>query len=335
MNRIEFIHDFTRLGILLRAYLYEGKDVMELNNAIIQSTVANTWFTSYHIKEQLSAIANNYLQQDKLEYWLANYPKVWYDYQKDITVVMAGNIPLVGFHDYLSVLASGRTVSVKLSSKDTFLMPALHHLLCTFAPEWRSRVRFVDRVRDDTDGLIVTGSDVTAAWFNARYPHLPRIVRGHRVSVAVIPENMSMEEIVGLHRDMFLYFGLGCRSVVHLFIPEGFNLEKIKTAEEVSHTGFRNAYLRQKALLTLQKQPFLDGGFFLLQQSNEWQPNMATIFYTRYSHINEVISYIDDHQFKIQCVVGRAMDIKKSINFGSAQNPQLWDYADGMDTMLL
>ena len=141
MNRIEFIHDFTRLGILLRAYLSEEKAIMELNNAIKQSRTANTWFIFYHIKEQLTAIANNYLRREKLEYWLANYPNVWYEYQKDITVVMAGNIPLVGFHDYLSVLASGRTVSVKLSSKDAFLLPALHHLLCTFAPEWGSRVR--------------------------------------------------------------------------------------------------------------------------------------------------------------------------------------------------
>jgi len=335
MNRFEFIRFFSLLGALLNSYLCKGKSVIELDHAISRSVKANPWFTPYHIKEQLSAIANNYLQQEKLHRWLANYPDVWYGYQKDITVVMAGNIPLVGFHDYLSVLASGRTVSVKLSSKDSFLLPALHALLCSIAPSWRSLVRFVTDVPVDTDGLIATGSDATATWFTTHYPHLPKIVRGHRVSVAVVPETITQEEINGLHRDMFLYFGLGCRSVVHLFIPEHFEPERLKMADGVSHVGFKNAYRHQKALLTMQQHPFFDGNFFLLQPSNELYPPMAVIFYTRYSHINEVIRYIDDHHCTIQCVVGRDADIKKCINFGSAQSPQLWDYADGMDTMKL
>jgi hypothetical protein len=335
MDRTKWIDDFTSLGNVLRGYLCRNLVVTELDNAIKQSTEANTWFTDYHIKEQLSAIANQYLHKEKLSTWLANYPNVWHGYKKDITVVMAGNIHLVGYHDYLSVLASGRTVSVKRSHKDAFLLPALHRLLCSFAPEWHSRIRFVDEVPNDTDGLIATGSDETAAWFTANYPHLPKIIRGHRVSVAVVPAEITQKEVIALHRDMFLFFGLGCRSVVHLFIPKGFDLEKIKLHQEVSHSGFRNAYQRQKALLTMQKHPFFDGGFFLLQQSNGFFPPMATIFYTYYSHINEAISCINDHVSVIQCVVGRDTDIKNCSNFGTAQNPQLWDYADGIDTMKL
>ena len=358
--------------------LSEG--VGRLAYAAGRSIEVNPWFTEYHIREAVCAIAQNYLQSEKLRAWLSVYPDRWYNFEKEITVVMAGNVPLVGYHDYLSVLASGRRVAVKLSSKDPFLLPALHEWLCSFAPAWRQVVRFVAEVpaadadglstsvadglstsvtdglsttvadglsttdaggliSSTTDGLIATGSDVTAEWFATRYPRLPKIIRGHCVSVAVIHEAITEAQISALHRDMFLYFGLGCRSVVRLFVPQGFDLLRLTAFEqlpkEASHTGFRNVYLRQKALLTLQGHPFIDGGFFLLQPADDLNPPLSTIFYTRYTHINEVVDYIQEHQTQLQCVVGVHSDLKKSINFGSAQNPQLWDYANEIDTLNL
>ena len=339
MSRIGFIDDFSALGNLLNAYLMGQTQIKSLDSAIKQSIELNPWFTQSNIKERLKSIVHHYLQPQMLNSWLSNYPDVWYGYQKDIAVVMAGNIPLVGYHDYLSVLASGRTVSIKRSSKDPFLLPALHELLCNFTPEWCSKVRYVTHLPADTNGLIATGSDTTAAWFTTHYTHLPKIIRGHGVSVAVLPKELIDEQISGLHNDMFLYFGLGCRSVVRLYIPKGFDLLRITTfaslPKEASHPGFYNAYRRNKALLTLQKLPFTDGGFFILQPVDGFNPPMATIYYTIYNNLEDVRSDLERNASFIQCVVGMGTDIKKSVTFGSAQHPQLWDYANEKDTMRL
>lgn len=339
MNKEKLINDFDHLGLLLQNYLSGVAIGHEFEVAVSQSISANPWFTVYHIHERLSSIAQSYLSKPKLQAWLAPYNDVWYDFQKEITVVMAGNIPLVGFHDYLCVLASGRRVAVKLSSKDAFLLPALHQLLCLFAPEWQSVVRFVTEVSATTDGLIVTGSDETAGWFEKSYPHLPKVVRGHRVSVAIVSEEITQVQIEALYRDMFLYFGLGCRSVVLLFVPQCFDLLRLTKIDSIplesTHNGYRNAYLRQKALMTVKGHPFFDGGFFLLVSSNEMNPPVGTIFYSRYSCIDEVVTIILEHSSHIQCVVGEGVDIIKMITFGSAQYPQLWDYSDQIDTMKL
>ena len=339
VNQDEIIDDFSQLGALLGSFLSKQTALPLLGEAIQKSVEANHWFIQEHIRTALQAIVENYLQREKLAYWLSAYSKVWHGYRKEVTVVMAGNVPLAGFHDYLSVLASGRMVLVKRSSKDAFLLPALHHLLCTVSPAWHSRVRFVEEVPCETDGLIATGSDATAEWFASRYSGIPKIVRGHRVSVAVLLDNVSREQIANLHRDMFLYFGLGCRSVVRLFVPAGFDLLRVVDVDarpvEAAHPGFRNAYRRQKAMRVLQGQPFVDGGFFLLQQADGWYPPMATVYYTRYEHLDYVRSYLGTNAGRIQCVVGADAGIKNCITFGSAQNPQLWDYADGIDTMTL
>ena len=327
MNRIKFIRDFAALGDLLQDYVSGSKDLPTLDQAIARSLEANPWFTGYHIKERLLSIAQYYLSDSRLEAWLVDYRDIWRGCYHDITVVMAGNIPLVGYHDYLSVLASGRRVSVKCSSKDAFLLPALHQLLCSFAPEWLLQARFVSEVSMDTDGLITTGSDATAVWFKEHYPQLPKIVRGHRNSIAVLTEDITREQILGLHRDMFGFFGLGCRSVVRLFVPEGFDLKRVTAFDqwpkEAEHQGFQNAYRRQKALLSLQQVPFIDGGFFLLQAEKGLSPPIATFFYTIYTDMNEVVDYIEAHQSKLQIVVGSAGEIKNGINFGCSQNPEL------------
>lgn len=339
MNQRCFIRDFDELGHLLQGYLSGAKQIPDLEQAINQSMVANPWYTDYHIKERLSSITQNYLSASKLQDWLAIYPDVWYDYQKDITVVMAGNIPLVGYHDYLAVLASGRTVSVKLSSKDAFLLPALHKLLCSLAPEWKGRLRYVDTVPEDTDGLIATGTDSTAAWFREHYPRLPKIVRGHRASIAVLGEHITQEQIAGLHRDMFGFFGLGCRSVVRLFVPRDFDLRRLTNfapwPKEAQHPGFHNAYCRQKALLTLQGFAFIDGGFFILQEKDDLYPPVASLYYSVYTHINEVVDYIQAHDSRLQLVVGGDGIIKNCINFGLSQHPTCREYADSIDTMRL
>ena len=329
MNHVKFIRDFAALGDLLQDHVSDTKNIPALDQAITCSLEANPWFTGYHIKERLSSIAQYYLSASRLEAWLADYQDVWHDGHHDITVVMAGNIPLVGYHDYLSVLASGRRVSVKCSSKDAFLLPALHQLLCSFAPKWLSQVRFVEEIPDDSDGLIATGSDATAAWFKEHYPQLPKIIRGHRNSVAVLTEDITREQIACLHRDMFDFFGLGCRSVVHLFIPKGFDLKRITAFDqwpkEAEHQGFQNAYRHQKALLSLQQIPFVDGGFFLLQAEEGLSPPVATFFYTIYTRINEIIDYLESNKSLLQIVVGTTRMIKNCINFGCSQNPSLYD----------
>ncbi|MDR2585588.1 MAG: hypothetical protein LBC84_05115 [Prevotellaceae bacterium] len=339
MDQSELIIDFGRLGTLLETYLRKEVSLPLLDGAIQKSVEANYWFTDYHIVDRLTTIVQSYLSLQNLSVWLSNYSNVWFQFSTEIAIVMAGNIPLVGFHDYMSVLASGRRVSIKLSSKDLYLLPAIHELLCTLSPSLQTKVRFVTEVPLNVSGLIATGSDGTASWFNKHYAQLPKIVRGHRVSAAVIPLDITDDEIKLLHRDMFLYFGLGCRSVVRLFVPDRFDLSRLIDcachSRESLHQGFKNSYKRQKALLTLLGTPFTDGRFFLLQQTSEWNPPLATVYYTYYHSINEVIMTLEEAASQMQCVVGRGTDIKNCITFGSAQNPQLWDYANGIDTMKL
>jgi hypothetical protein len=336
---ISFPQDFGQLGACLIAHLRGRLSLPALEAAKVRSKTENEWFTRMQIDAALEAIATEWLQEERLASWLAHYPQLSDRSKERVAVVMAGNIPLVGFHDYLSVLASGRCIDIKLSSKDKYLLPTLHAMLCTMNPLWAARLRFCDTLPPAPQALIATGGDQTAAYFSRQFAGIPHIVRGSRVSVAVLPPCPTAVQLEGLYQDLFLYFGLGCRSVCCLFLPQGMHPSQVllpqTSVEAATHIGFQNAYRRQKALLSLQGQDFIDGGFFVLQPSLEWHPPMATVYYRHYGSLEELAALLDKETLRLQSVVAEAGMLKNCVNFGLAQRPQLWDYADGIDTMML
>ena len=336
----DIMQSLLPLGDHLRAYLAGQFSWPALDLAKVRSRAENEWFTPTQVHAALEAIAGEWLQEQRLEAWLAHYPSLHERPEERVAVVMAGNIPLVGFHDYLAVLASGRSVDVKLSSKDRYLLPALHAQLCDINPLWATRVRFCEQFPSQPQALIATGGNETAAWFSQEYAHIPHIVRGSRVSAAVLPSQPTAAQLEALYQDMFLYFGLGCRSVCRLFLPEGMNprqllLPQPPEVEAAKHPGFQNAYRRQKALLSLQGKDFTDGGFFILQPLSDWHPPMATVYYSYYRSEEEVASLLAQEASRLQVVVSNLEIWENCVNFGLAQRPSLWDYADGIDTMML
>ena len=336
---MQLIQNLGELGVRLHAYAEGSLPLPALDAAKINSFAENEWFTPGQIDTAIEAIATEWLQEGRLEAWLANYPRLLDRAEDRVAVVMAGNIPLVGFHDYLSVLASGRSIYVKLSSKDKYLLPVLHTMLCEINPRWATRLRFCEALPPTFQTLIVTGGDQTAAYFSRQFAGIPHIVRGSRISVAVLPICPTAAQLEGLYQDIFLYFGLGCRSVCCLFLPQGMNPCQVllpqTSVEAATHIGFQNAYRRQKALLSLHGQDFIDGGFFVLQPSLEWHPPMATVYYRHYGSVEELAALLEKETLRVQSVVAEAGMLKNCVNFGLAQRPQLWDYADGIDTMML
>ncbi len=348
-----FIQDFSLLGKQIIAWLNDAETCPVLSCAAQQSVSTNSWFTESNIRQSLSAIATAFLSEQKLQAWLSQYiiaPK-----PKRIGVVMAGNIPLVGFHDFLCVLASRHYFVGKLSHKDKFLLPVLVEMLCAINPEWRNRITFVEEI-DVTkiDAFIVTGSDTTADFFSRLSASLPpsgrqsgALIRHNRRSVAILTGNETHDDLQGLAVDMFSYFGMGCRNVSMLYVPKGYDwkgllnifsaqqpfkrLEPLKSL--LQHAGYAHNYRYQKALLTLQAQPFIDAGVALLYENENLQAPPAVAHFCYYEKIAEMLECLEQQCEQIQCVVGNTVISNKFCTFGTAQQPQLDDYADGVDTM--
>jgi len=333
----QVIQDFSKLGKEIAAWLHDEKKCAALTAAMQQSIESNTWFTEQTIRQSLAAIATEFLDERKLQAWVTRYTTV--DVPKRVGVVMAGNIPLVGFHDFLCVLASGNYFVGKLSHKDKFLLPALVEMLRAINPEWCSRTTFVDAITDaKIDALIATGSDATASFFKKKFGALPHLIRHNRRSAAILDGSETKEELHALAVDIFSYFGMGCRNVSMLYVPQNYNwcaLQEVLAAhsECMQHVGYAHNYRYQKAILTLQGQPFMDAGTVLLHESDSLHAPPAVVHYSYYTTLSEVPERLAAQGEQLQCVVARATGSKKFCTFGTAQQPQLDDYADGIDTM--
>jgi hypothetical protein len=246
---------------------------------------------------------------------------------------MAGNIPLVGFHDFLCVLLSGHQVICKQSSEDARLLPALVKLLLLFEPDLSERIRFSDRKLVDYHAVIATGSNNSMLHFEQYFSHVPHLFRGHRTSVAVLTGNESKGELHALGVDCLTYFGRGCRNVTHLLFPEGFDLNRffeaiVDLSDVVNNKKYGNNYDYNKAVHLMNLSKFLDNNFLLMKESDQLFSPLSMLHYQFYKSSEELTSFLDAHRSQIQCVVGQDY-----IPFGQAQCPSLMDYADGMDTM--
>ncbi len=294
----------------------------------------NPWFTSSSVRKALAGITN-YLDHDKLSKWLASYP-VDNLTPKTIAAVMAGNIPLVGFHDLLCVLVSDHSALVKLSTKDSCLNRYMIERLLEIEPAFKNRITVQPETLKGFDAVIATGSDNSARHFEYYFRNVPSIIRRNRTSCAILTGEETLDDLKNLGYDVFDYFGLGCRNVSKLFVPEGYNFITLLDAWQnyeyvIHHHKYANNYDYQKSILLVNQQPHLDTGFVLLQENEKLVSPISVLYYQTYRDIDSLELILHANESKLQCIVGR--NVPATVSFGMAQMPEVWDYADGVDTM--
>jgi hypothetical protein len=334
---------FVQLGKQLSSYLEgeikDGPVLQILEEAIYASKHQNLWFDEASQRTALYAISCM-LQEDSLMNWLQLYPELRKPpiHQKTIALILAGNIPLVGFHDYLCVMMSGHEALIKLSSDDAFLLPALHKLLCAIDDKFENRLRFSSSVMKDFDAVIATGSNNSARYFDAYFSKYPHIIRRNRNAVALLHGNENTEDFLRLGEDVFTYYGLGCRNVTKLYVPESYDFTPLLNSWNAwgmlrNHSRFFNNYEYHKAVYLVNTVPHLDTGFLLLSRNTSIASPVAVLYYDFYSTAAVLKEEILLRSEEIQCAVGDTAVFPFCLPFGSAQTPGVTDYADGVDTM--
>ena len=287
---------------------------------------ANGWFTPADVRRAVAAIADGMLRRDRLETWLAPYP-VPVAVPRRVLVVMAGNIPLVGFFDLLCVLAAGHRCLVKPSAKDRVLTEYVVGMLRELDPE--VPVGFCDG-SSPVDAVIATGSDNANRYFRAHYAGIPSLLRGSRQSVAVLSGRETPEQLAGLGDDIWAYSGLGCRSVSLIFAPEGY--EPALQMPPVNDKYINN-YRQQRALLEMQERPFVDLGCAVAVEQCAFPAALSRIAYAHYATLDEVAAWLAGHDGELQCVVTGCLPHSRRAGFGCAQSPALTDYPDDRDVL--
>ncbi|MGB0891316.1 MAG: acyl-CoA reductase [Flavobacteriaceae bacterium] len=340
------ISAFIKLGTFLSQFSnisIEKKDNIEHNDLFFdgfkhQLKIAgenNTWFT----KENLLFASENWakaLTKSNITKWVINENLGTNDAKK-VAVIMAGNIPLVGFHDFLSVLITGHSVLVKQSSNDKHLLPFLAKYLEYVEPELKGNITFTEEKLTDFDAVIATGSNNTARYFEYYFKDKPSIIRKNRNSVAVITGNESEEDFENLSEDVFRYFGLGCRSVSKLFVPKEYNFDNFfkgmyNQQEIINNAKYANNYDYNKAVYLMSEFDILENGFLMIKEDASYASPIASVFYEYYENIDDLKIKLWEEREQIQCVVAKDF-IENEIAFGQTQHPQLWDYADGVNTL--
>ena len=299
---------------------------------------SNAWFTFENTRHALLGIAAM-LEENSLRNWYANYATA-FETEKmlSVGVIMAGNIPAVGFHDFMCILLSGNILSAKLSSNDLVLIPALAAMLCAIEPEFANRVHFTENRLPKIDAIIATGSNNSSRYFDYYFSKYPNIIRKNRTSVAVLSGDESHQELQALCEDVFRYFGLGCRNVSCLFVPEDFKPDPFYEAAEAwadiyNHQKYNNNYTYNKSVYLVNSIPHFDNNFLILREDNSLHPPLGVINFRRYKDIDAVKQELENLKNEIQCVIASPLSGIPSLPFGASQQPGPEDYADGVDTM--
>lgn len=294
----------------------------------------NNWFTVESIRKSFDAWAF-VLTPEKLEQWVSNYKPA--ASPRKVGLVLAGNIPMVGLHDVLSVLISGHIACLKFSSQDAVLMKAVLKALTVIDDRFNDFIVEVEQLKD-IDAVIATGSDNSARYFKHYFGKYPHVIRQNRVSIGIISGNETKEDLEALGEDIFTYYSLGCRNVAKIYIPEGYELPQLigsmdKFSSALDHHKYRNNYDYNKSIYLVNSEPHLDSGFFLMRESKEMVSPISVVFYEIYKNEAELALNLSSEQDKIQCMVSKDAWYEGSLPFGTAQSPELWDYADGVDTL--
>jgi hypothetical protein len=333
-ERTELISD---IGDFLKNYLDEKYDnkkddnLIEFEKVIKKAQSNNSWFTDENIKINLTYWSKKLIKTN-LNQWLSKY-NLNDTSRKNIAIIMAGNIPLVGFHDFICVFLAGHNSIIKLSSNDKYLIPFLLNLV-KFPSD---RVVYLDGMLKDYDAVIATGSDNTSRYFEYYFKNKQSIIRKNRNSIAILDGNETDEDLKSLSHDILTYFGLGCRSVSKLYVPIDYNFDSFFNSifgykDLINNHKYANNYDYNKAIYLMSEYKFLDNGFFMIKEGNEMHSPISTINYEYYdniSHLNEKIKQQEDN---IQCIVSN-IKFEGRIDFGETQNPSLNQYADNIDVM--
>jgi len=330
LTKKQRIAAFVALGEFLQ------QDSTELNEMLHRASIQNPWYTPANTTKQIQSIAQN-LTEEKLNNWLSAYPDL--DTEKTVGLILAGNIPLVGFHDLLTVLISGFTAQIKVSSDDAGLTNFLVKKLLHIAPSFQHKIQIAERLQD-FDLIIATGSDNSSRYFEYYFGKKPHIIRKNRNSAAVLDGKETKEALKGLGHDIFDYFGLGCRSVSKLYIPKGYDIaqffEGIEDFKDIKdHYKYANNYDYNKSIYLINGDKHYDNGFLLLKEDGRLTSPLATVFYEEYEDIATIMASLNAQQDKIQCLVSEVAIETHIPTFplGQSQCPALTDYADGVNTL--
>jgi hypothetical protein len=327
----KIVNTFSALGDILR------HPDAELSNIINNQLHYNAWFTPENVARSVISIGKMLNHADMTE-WLSHY-QLNEGEPKRVGLILAGNIPLVGFHDVLCVLASGNSALIKLSSQDNRLIKYVLQKLAELDPELAGRFTYVEKL-EGFDAVIATGSNNTSRYFEHYFGKVPNIIRRNRNSIAVLTGSETTEQLHALGHDIFDYYGLGCRNVSKILVPEGYNFnhffESIQDYEAIiHHHKYNNNYDYNKSIYLVNGDQHLDNGFLLLKKDEKLTSPLSVLFYDTYTDLQQAQQSINEQSDNIQCVVSEAkLDIKNQVvDFGESQEPKLWDYADGVDTM--
>lgn len=327
------IEALCKLGEVLK-----NKEESPLIAAIDLAQQQNRWFTKEHIYSALDGIANQFLNRRNLTNWIAQYD-ISQNEPKSVGLILAGNIPLVGFHDVLSVYISGHRALVKLSSKDTALMTTVINVLGGFDDSAKDQIQIIDRLTD-YDAVIATGSNTSGKYFQEYFSKVPNIIRKNRNAVAVLTGSETKQDFIALGEDIFKYFGLGCRNVSKLYVPTNYDFSPLLEAlhdeycELILHHKYKNNFDYNHALFILNKESFLMNGCLMVRKNASIPSRIASVNYEYYESLEDLKKEFENNRELIQCIVSQtAMTGSRTFRFGEAQSPKIDDYADGVDTM--
>jgi len=333
------IDAFSRLGHLILTPC-NSPEANRLWDTVYSAHIHNPWFTPDFCRIALESIAMSWLNNDSLNAWISSYPKDFFETRltKNVAVIMAGNVPLVGFHDFLCVLITSNSFTGKISSKDGGLMQAVVNLLQEIEPRFEDKVKLIEDQLTEFDAVIATGSNNSARYFDFYFGKYPNIIRKNRNSLAVLTGSETEEDLKSLTDDIFLYFGLGCRNVSKLFVPHGYDFDKLFRASEKyaslkDHHKYANNYDYHRTIYLMNQVEHLDNGFLIIKPDYSLESPVSVLFYEHYDDLKGVKNYISMNNEAIQCVISVVDSILGSLPYGQSQKPALNDYADGIDTI--
>jgi hypothetical protein len=332
-----FLSQFTTTGIQKKENIPQNDLFFEaFEMQIKRAKEYNGWFTEENV---LFSIENwsLLLTKKNIEQWCSSYHFPDKATEKRVAVIMAGNIPLVGFHDFLCVLLSGNSILAKLSSNDKYFLPLIGKYLAYLEPEFKEKITFTEAKLENFDAVIATGSNNTARYFDYYFGKHPHIIRKNRNTVAVLSGKETPEELEEMVNDVFRYFGLGCRSISKIFVPTNYDLNAIfkaayKHKDIIAYDRYANNYDYNKAVYLMSLFEILENGFLMLKEDKNYASPISSLFYEYYEDTEALKTKLAKDSEQIQCISSN-LDIPNAISLGKTQSPQLWDYADGVDSM--
>ncbi|MFH6770146.1 acyl-CoA reductase [Gaetbulibacter aquiaggeris] len=346
MHLQQRINAFVKLGDFLSQFsneVIQKKNTIEHNELFFEgfkhqlklAEENNGWFSRENMAFAISGWASS-LTFENLNKWLTPY-NISTNKPKMVAIIMAGNIPLVGFHDFLSVLISGHHALIKQSSNDKYLLPYLAKYLEYAEPEFKGTIHFTEKKLENFEAVIATGSNNTARYFEYYFQGKPSIIRNNRNSVAVLNGQETLEDMQALSEDIFRYYGLGCRNVSKLYVPKNYNFDLFFQGiyhwhPIIEKAKYANNYDYNKAVYLMSEFDMLENGFLMIKEDTSAVSPIATVFYEYYDNYSQLKSKLEQEKASIQCIVSNGF-IKNEIAFGVTQKPQLWDYADDVDSI--